>query len=346
MRALLSLSRAMFLGLLRDRVAIFFTFVFPLLFLVVFGLLFSEEGGEAVELAVTGSGPVLEALPPGAVEVHRYDTWDEAVAAVQDGDQPGALRQLGTTVELRFAASDQVQAGTVQGLVAGVVGQTNQVASGQPPRFRLDAQPVEDESLTPIQYLTPGILSWGVAISAAFGAALTLVAWRRKRLLRRLRLTPTRTSSVLLSRVGVSIVVAVLQAVLYVAVALMPPFGLQLIGQWWWALPLLVVGTLAFLAVGLLVGAFAKTEEAASAVVNVVILPMAFLSGTFFPLDQTPAWVQSVSLVLPLRHLTDGMLDVMVRGEGVGAIVVPGLILVGFTVVIGAVAVWAFRWDE
>ena len=47
-----------------------------------------------------------------------------------------------------------------------------------------------------------------------------------------------------------------------------------------------------------------------------MVLPMAFLSGSFFPLDAAPAWLQAVSNVLPLKHLNDGMLDVMVRGEG------------------------------
>ena len=78
---------------------------------------------------------------------------------------------------------------------------------------------------------------------------------------------------------------------------------------------------------------------------NFFVLPMAFLSGSFFVLDGAPGWLQGVSLVMPLRHLNDGMLDVMVRGEGPGAAVQPIAILLGFAAVVTLVAVRLFRWD-
>ena len=82
------------------------------------------------------------------------------------------------------------------------------------------------------------------------------------------------------------------------------------------AIPLLVAGTLAFLAIGLLAGAVAKTPEGAVNLANFIVLPMAFLSGSFFPLEGAPGWLQTVSKAFPLRHLNEGMLDVMVRGAG------------------------------
>jgi ABC-2 type transport system permease protein len=63
---------------------------------------------------------------------------------------------------------------------------------------------------------------------------------------------------------------------------------LQLSDQWWLSIPLLLVGTLAFLSIGLLVGAVAKTEEAAGATANFVVLPMVFLSGSFSPSPSCP----------------------------------------------------------
>jgi ABC-2 type transport system permease protein len=106
-----------------------------------------------------------------------------------------------------------------------------------------------------------------------------------------------------------------------------------------------MAGTMAFLAVGLLVGAVSKTEEAASALANCVVLPMAFLSGTFFPIEAMPAWMQKVSLLMPLRHMNDGMLDVLVRGLGPSAIVAPVAILCGFALALTPIAVRMFRWD-
>src|SRR6476660_9650316 len=105
------------------------------------------------------------------------------------------------------------------------------------------------------------------------------------------------------ARVGVSLIVAFVQAIVYIGVALTPPFGLQLTGNWWLAAPVLVYNTLAFLSIGLLVGSLAKTEETASAMANFIVLPMAFLSGTFFDISAAPAWLRGVSLVFPLRWM-------------------------------------------
>jgi ABC-2 type transport system permease protein len=343
---LVTLAQAMLRGFFRDRTALFFTFFFPLMFLVVFGLVFRSGGAEPTRIGVVGDGPIVSALPSELFELERFDSLDEAVQAVRDGDLPAVVAQQGDEVVLRFAASDQVRAGTIQGVVSSVVDRANVEATGQPARFSLQSDRVEDDDLEAIQFITPGILSWGVATSAAFGAALTLVSWRKKQLLRRIRLSPAPVSTVVGARVGVSLVTALVQGALFVGIAMTPPFGLKLSGSWWLAIPLLLVGTLAFLSVGLLVGAIAKTEEAASAMANFVVLPMAFLSGTFFDISQAPGWLQAVSNLLPLRHMNDGMLDVLVRGQGIEAILLPCAVLLAFALVLGGLAARLFSWDD
>jgi len=347
MTAFKSLSLAMLKGFIRDKVTLFFTFLFPLMFLVIFGLILRDVGTEKTRIAVVGDGPVVSALrESGALELEPYNDVDAAVQKVKDGDLPAALIIRGQQLDVRFAQSDQVKSATVLGIVNGFVDKANLAATGQPPRFTFAAEKVEDASLKPIQYLTPGILSWGVAVSAVFGSALTLVSWRRKQVLRRIRLAPVSATSVLSSRLLVSAGVAVVQGASFVGIALLPLFGLRLSGSWWLAIPLLLLGTIAFFALGMLVGAFAKTEEAASAAANIVVLPMAFLSGTFFPVDQAPGWLQAVSKIFPLRHMNDGMLDVLVRGKGIEALVLPSAILVGFALVVGFIASRVFKWEE
>lgn len=341
-----TLARAMLRSFFRDRMALFFTFFFPLMFLVVFGLVFNNQGSSPTTIGVVGSGPLVQRLPSSVLKAKRYPTLDAGVAAVRSGDVPAVVTQQGDRLVLRFAQSDPVQAATVQGILGAVVDRANVAATGQAPRLTLDARRVEDDSLKPIQFITGGILSWGVATSAAFGAALTIVSWRRKQLLRRVRLSPAPVWSVVAARVGVSVVVAFVQAALYIGIALTPPFGLQLAGSWWLAVPLLLCGTLAFLSIGLFVGSVAKTEEAASAMANFIVLPMAFLSGTFFDISAAPGWMQAVSNLLPLRHMNDAMVDVLARGQGVGQVVTPCLILLGFAVVLTALGGWLFRWDD
>ncbi|NKE57514.1 ABC transporter permease [Lentzea sp. PSKA42] len=347
MTAFKTLSLAMFKGFIRDKVTLFFTFLFPLMFLVIFGLILRDVGADKTRIAVVGDGPIVSALrESGALELESYSDENAAVQKVKDGDLPAALIIRGQQLDVRFAQSDQVKSATVLGIVNGFVDKANLAATGQPPRFTFASEKVEDASLKPIQYLTPGILSWGVAVSAVFGAALTLVSWRRKQVLRRIRLAPVSATSVLSSRLLVSAGVALVQGATFVGIAMLPLFGLKLSGSWWLAIPLLLLGTIAFFALGMLVGAFAKTEEAASAAANIVVLPMAFLSGTFFPVDQAPAWLQTVSKIFPLRHMNDGMLDVLVRGKGIEALLMPSAILVGFALVVGFIASRVFKWEE
>ena len=79
---------------------------------------------------------------------------------------------------------------------------------------------------------------------------------------------------------------------------------------------------------------------------NFVVLPMAFLSGTFFDISNAPQWMQAISTVFPLRHMTDAMLDVLARGQGASAVVQPCLILLGFAAALTVIATRVFRWDD
>ncbi|MBS4752584.1 ABC transporter permease [Nocardioides sp. zg-ZUI104] len=221
----------------------------------------------------------------------------------------------------------------------------NVAATGQPPAYSLVTEAVEDDSLTTIQFVTPGLLGWAVAMSAAFGAAATLQGWRQSKLLRRLQLAPVSTGTIVGARVAVTLLIALGQLAIFLGVGA-GAFGLTLTGSWWMAVPLVAVGTLCFMALGLLAGAVARTTEGAVNLANFLVLPMAFLSGSFFSLEGAPDWLQRLAGVLPLKHLNEGMLDVMVRGEGPAAAVPALLVLAGFAAVVTALAALLFRWES
>ncbi len=349
--AFTAIALAILKGFLRDRAAVFFALVFPLMFLVLFGGLFADPTQSKVDLVQVGSVPLVEDLPPEGAEafaqvfeVTRTRDRDAALAQVRDGDADVAIEMSGTRLVAHYTQTDQVKAAITQGALRAFVDAANVAASGEPPAFTLATERVEDESLRTIQFVTPGLLGWAVAMSATFGAAATLQGWRQSKLLRRLQLAPVSTRSVVSARVVVTVAVALVQLLVFVGLAA-ALFGLTLRGAWWMSVPLLVAGTLAFMALGLLAGALARTTEGAVNLANFVVLPMAFLSGSFFPLDAAPGWLQTVSQLLPLRHLNDGMLDVLVRGQGAGAALAPMGILLAFTAVLTLLAARLFRWE-
>ncbi len=350
-----ALSLAIVKGFVRDKTSVFFAVVFPLMFLVLFGGLFADQTQSKVDLIQVGDVALVDDLPKGADDafeetfhVEHSDDLDEAIKKVRKGDADVAIEMDGDTLVAHYTQTDQVKAAITQGALRAFVDGTNvallSADAGEPPTYDLQTERVEDESLKTIQYYTPGLLGWAVAMSAAFGAAATIQGWRQSKLIRRLQLAPVSTGTVVGARVAVTVGIALVQLAIFVGLAA-AAFGLTLTGSWWMSIPLLVVGTLCFMAIGLLAGAITKTTEGAVNAANFMVLPMSFLSGSFFPLDGSPGWLRAFSNLLPLKHLNDGMLDVMVRGEGPSAALVPMAILLGFAVVVTAVAAKLFRWE-
>jgi ABC-2 type transport system permease protein len=352
LRAFRSLSMAMVKGFYRDKLSLFFAILFPLFFIVIFGTVFASDNAARPEVIEVGAVPLIDNLPPDAragfdqaIELVPGTTLDAALEEVRKGEADAVVQQQGDTLLLNFSSADPAGAGAVQGVFSSFVDQANIAVSGVPPTYTLQTQQVEDESLQPIQYIAPGMIGYGIAVGAVFGAALTLISWREKKLLRRLRLAPVSTSVVVGSRVVVSLGVAIGQLILFVGISLLPFLGLQLNGAWYMAVPLVIAGTLAFLAIGLLVGSIAKTAEGGSGLANLITLPMAFLSGAFIPLEAAPAWLLAVSKFMPMGYLVEGMKDVMVRGEGASAALLPIGILLTFAAVVSFIATRVFRWD-
>jgi ABC-2 type transport system permease protein len=345
-----SLSRAMFRGFVRDRTALVFSILIPVLFLVLFGSIYKSTSTPRVTVIEIGRvslldqarGPQLNKI----MTITKGTSLNAALEDVRQGTDDAAVRQEGRTLVARYSIADATTAGVVREVLSSIVQQANLAATGRPPAYQLTAQQVEDASLKPIQYLAPGLLGWAIASGGAFGAAITLVNWRENKLLRRLRLSPVSTGSVVTARIGVSVAVALVQLVVFLAIATTPYFGLKLTASWWMAVPVVVAGTLAFMSIGLLAGSIAKTQQAATAIANLVILPMAFLGGAFIPLDFAPNWIKEVSYVMPLRYLVTGMQNVMARGLGpVSALPAIGILL-GITAVLTAISIRVFRWDD
>jgi ABC-2 type transport system permease protein len=349
LKAFRSLSRAMLRGFVRDRTALVFSLLLPVLFLALFGSLYRNTDTPKLSVVEWGQVGLLSKAGPGldkVLSISHADTWQLALRQVRQGNDDAAIEQIGPLLVVHYSIADPTTAGLVQTIFSSLVQQANKSLVKANRGYLLLTRQVEKQSLRPIQFIAPGLMGWAIASGATFGATITLVNWRRNKLLRRLRLAPVGTSSVVLARVGISLLVALVQMALFLAIATTPYFGLQLTAAWWMAIPLVACGTLAFMSIGLLVGSFAKTQQAATAAANLIILPMALLGGAFIPLVFAPTWIREVSYAMPLRYLVTGMQDVMARGEGPAAALPDIGVLLCLTVVLCLISVRVFRWDE
>ena len=171
-----SLSRAMFRGFVRDRAALFFTILFPVLFLLLFGSIYKSSSTPKISVVEVGRVSVLDqaraASPASWTRCSRSPTpasLAHALNEVRQANVDAAVQQQGGRLVVHYSIANPTTAGVVDSVFSAIVQEANQAASHRPPAYQLATQQVEDKSLKPIQYLTPGLLGWAIASGGAFG---------------------------------------------------------------------------------------------------------------------------------------------------------------------------------
>jgi ABC-2 type transport system permease protein len=329
----------------RDRPAVFFTFAFPIMFIVLFGLIFGGSGTSRPTVDVVGTGPLRQALErSGAIKVRAQPDEQRALKRVRDGDEPAAVIVRGMRARLVYSKTAQVEAPIVIGIVRGIVDDFNLRAAHAKPTVALVSEPVEAQSIKYVDLLVPGLLAMAIAQSAAFGVAFSLVAWRQKGMLRRLRLTPLPLVEFATGRVAFHLTISLVQAVILLTIGRLL-FGVHLVGSVLALVPLVLIGGVSFIALGMCIGGRVATADATAALSNLIVLPMTFLGGVFFPLDSAPAPIRVIAHFLPLTYLAEGLQNVAVRGHSFVS-TLPNLgVLAIFAVLFSALALRMFRWQ-
>ena len=165
-------------------------------------------------------------------------------------------------------------------------------------------------------YLVAALIGYAVANTALAGLAITLVVRREFGILKRLRSTPLPPALYLATALLSNLVVVVLQSAAVVALGLLLFDADRPADLGSFALAL-AIGAVAFAGLGLAAAALIRSAEAVAAVVNVVVLPMSFLSGSFGSADDLPRALDLLASVLPLEYLVELTLAAYVDGEPV-----------------------------
>lgn len=195
-----------------------------------------------------------------------------------------------------------------------------------------------------VDRLLVGILGYGCANTALAGLAITLVVRREAGLLKRIRATPLPPATYVAAVLASTLVVFCLQIATTVAlgVTLYDAAGAE---SWLALAPVLLVGAIAFAGLGVGLASLIRSAEGASAVVNLAVLPMAFLSGSFGSTGGYPGFLQAISDVLPLTYLIRLAEDAYVRGESLVEDPLAVAIVVAWGVGGLAVASKRFGWE-
>jgi ABC-2 type transport system permease protein len=162
--------------------------------------------------------------------------------------------------------------------------------------------------------LVAGLIGYGCVNTAFGGLAIQLVVRRENGLLKRLRATPLPTRTYLVAVVTSVTLVFAAQMILTIVlgVTLYDARGAE---SWLWTATLIPLGVTAFAGLGFGAAALVRSSDGVSAVVNLAILPMAFLSGAFGPTQDYPAVLRAIGDVLPLTYFVDLVEDAYLRGQ-------------------------------
>jgi ABC-2 type transport system permease protein len=202
---------------------------------------------------------------------------------------------------------------------------------------KIDGVPAVDRLLV-------GMMGYGCANTALAGLAIMLVVRRENGLLKRVRATPLPAATYLTAVLVSTLIVFLLQMAVTVALGV-TLYGARGAESWVALLPVLLLGAAAFAALGIGLAALIRSDEGASAVVNLVVLPMAFLSGSFGPTRDYPQVLRAVADVLPLTYLIRLVQAAYLHGtslvDDMGAVAV----VIAWGVAGLVVAVRRFEWQ-
>ena len=363
----------------RDRASLFWTFFLPLVIMVIFGLLnFGELGrvdlgivDQADNAASAGFIANLESI--SALDT-THGTLDAEQAALEQGqrdlviilppqfgptdasptpppdapDAPDADAPAAPDAPVAIAAlyhasrSSETQVGL--GILRAAIADLNYAITGADRVVSLDARPVDARSLGYIDFLMPGVIGMSIMQLGLFSVAFSFVTMKREGVLRRLLATPLHPAALLIAQVITRLLVVLIQTLILAAVAVFL-FGAEFAGNFFAVLLAAALGGAVFLALGFAVSGWARSEQQAAPLANIVSLPMMFLSGVFFSRDVLPDALRVATDYLPLTYLVEAIRGMTVQGDSIIAQWPNFLGLAVWLVVAFIIANRTFRWE-
>ena len=360
----------------REKSTMFFTIAFPIILILVFGTIFLKQDNASFDLYVqdldqTNSSAQLAKILEldGRFKITSVDPAVNATQYAKDekvnlllvipsgyertfarrlglvgGIPSAALRDPNASVTLTYiydasASSTSMKIKILQFGFALV----NQGMSGQSPFIRAAETSMLTKKYRFIEFFVPGIIAMSVMTSSLSGAVNMNAELRQKGVIRKLSTTPITRTDWILSNALYQFILAVIStvAILVVSYAV---FSVRLqINAWLFVF--IVLEVFAFGGIGMILTRVANEAESATAAANFIMFPMMFLSGSFFPLEMMPGFLQTIARILPLYYVNEGLRASMVIVDNMAALRYCAVIGV-FATVVFVVGINTTKWEE
>ena len=360
-------------GYLRNRFGLFFGLIFPVILILIFGAIFSSSGSGTITIYAqnqdTGPFAVLQAnigqqflnainssSTVRITMVNATEDFSKYLAAHSASD--GIIIPENFSADYLAGKPENITvygnpASSTSGIVSGTVGGyanyfnlnyfQRKYNDTTPAIIGISSATVNTQQTKYVDFLVPGLIGFAILVSPMFSLVNISSDYKKTKLFKQLSLTPLTKFEWLASKILWYIVLTAISFILMVGVGI-AVYGAN-ITLTPWLIPFILLGPTLFSSLGMLVGTVTKNPETAGVIGNIVTFPMMFLSGTFFPISIMPHYLQTIAHVLPLFYVVEGLNNVMVYSNYVGAIIDLAVIAV-ITAVIFTAAVRLFKWRE
>jgi len=351
----------------REKSTMFFTIAFPIILILLFGTIFMSQDNVEFHLCVQdldqtkSSADAVKALElEGKFKITRVDPALNAATYVRDnkvnlvmvipkGLEKSLLRRKffsdyksSATITYIYDPSSSSVPTKIQILNAVLAG-INQEMSGIPPFLNSTEKSILTRKYRFIEYFIPGIIAMSVMTLSLFGSVNSNTELRQKGIIRKLSSTPiTRTEWILSDILYQFIIAAVSTTTMLLVSYAVFDVNLHLDA---WLIAFILLDVFAFVGIGMMLTRFVKEAQSAAAAANAISFPMMFLSGSFFPIELMPGFLQTFAKILPLYYVNEGLRAAMVFQDNMAALRCSAIIGV-FAAVVFMLGIMATKWEE
>lgn len=355
--------RAYQLRFFRDKTALFFTFLFPLIFLLIFGSIFNNSSVNFSIALINQSDNEFSKSFVESAASNSVFTIDESLRSFDDAEQGMKRGEVDSIIVLPAGFGDISEQGTPSGELVVYyepggeqAGQTvaaimEQILAGinkeigQPDAaFTVNRLSTGEEGLTQFDYTFSGLLGFTILGSAIFGLANVMPAEKQRGSFRRLRASPFRASQLILG-IGSHYLLITLLSLAFMVLTGLVVFDFEMRGSWLQFGIFAAISSVMMIGFGLLIGGWARNENQAAPVSNLVAFPLMFLSGIFFPRFLFPGWLQDVTAFIPLAPVVDGFRRITTENATLLQLGPELAMITAWLVGLYLLAIKAFRWE-
>jgi len=351
----------------REKTAVFFRIAFPVLLILVFGTIFMNQDNVRLDFNVQdldgtdSSAELVKTLEfnpkfkitmvDPAIDAAMYARENKlSLVVVIPKDYESSLIKRIKRKDLKAAVTvsyiydpSSTSVDTKMQILNSVFAEINQSMSGKP-QFITPAQTsILKRKYRFIDFFVPGIIAMTVMTASLFGAVNVNAELRQKGVIKKLSTTPITHTDWILSNVLYQFLLSVISTISILIVSY-TVFDVSLLLNLW--LPVFVVlDVFAFVGIGMVLTRVAKEAESAAAAANAIMFPMMFLSGTFFPVEMMPDFLQNFSRILPLYYVNEGLRASMIFADNMVALRCSVIIGV-FATVVFILGTMTTKWEE